>query len=87
MVSPDTHIHTYRSAVESYRGLVAHSTLHHVLMKLAIQVNERLTHPAVDDGYPPWVGTGDGCVGGREFSWRGETQQLVHDVCSALQAH
>lgn len=47
------------------RGLVAHGALDHVLVHLAIQVDEGLAHSAVNDGHSASVWARDGCVGGR----------------------
>lgn len=50
---------------QAHRGLVADCTLDHMLMQLPIQVDQGLTHPAVDDGHAAGVWAGDGCVGRR----------------------
>lgn len=49
----------------TYCSFIADCALDHVLMQLAIQVDERLTYAAVDDRHTAGVGAGDGCVGRR----------------------
>lgn len=49
----------------AHRGLVADCTLDDMLMQLPVQVDQGLTHPAVDDRHATGVWAGDGCVGRR----------------------
>lgn len=56
---------TLAGANRPHRGLVADRTLDHVLVQLPVQVDQGLTHPAVDDRHPASVRAGDGCVGRR----------------------
>lgn len=49
----------------SYRGLTADGALHHVLMKLPIQIYKSLAHSTVNDRNSSRIWTGDGSVGWR----------------------
>lgn len=51
----------------AHRGFVADGALDHVLVQLPIQVDDGLTHPAVDDGHATGVRAGDGRVGRGQF--------------------
>lgn len=46
----------------SYCSFIADCALDHVLMHLAIQVDERLANAAVDNWHTAGIGAGDGCV-------------------------
>lgn len=57
--------HVVSTCARSHRGLVADRTLDHVLVQLPVQVDQGLTHPAVDDRHAAGVWAGDGRVGRR----------------------
>jgi len=64
--NPTLNIINKASTVAStYRGFIADCALDHVLMQLSIQIYERLTNTAVDDGHTGGIGARDGCVGRR----------------------
>lgn len=57
-------------AAASYRGLIAGRAFDHMLMELAVQVDEGLADAAVDDGHAGGVGVGDGRVRGRKLRYK-----------------
>lgn len=59
----------------TYRSFIANCALNHMLVKLAIQVDERLAHAAVNYWNTSGIRTGDGCIWRGEFRWK-EHQSL-----------
>lgn len=57
--------------IPTYRSFIANRALNHMLVKLAIQVDERLAHAAVYYWNPTGIGTGNGCIRRWEFRCKG----------------
>lgn len=68
-----------RATAPTYGGLVAQRALDHVLVHLAVQVDERLAHAAVDDGNAARVRAGDCRVRRRQFRFQGTNSNgIIH---------
>lgn len=62
--------------IPTYRSFIANCALNHMLVKLAIQIDERLAHTAVYDWNSAGIWADNGCIRRREFRWK-DSSHLV----------
>lgn len=65
-----TTIYALLMEIPTYRSFIANRALNHMLVKLAIQVDERLAHTAVNYWNTSGIRTGNGCIRRGEFRWK-----------------
>lgn len=66
--------------ISTYCGFVANRALHHVLVKLAVQVDERLAHATVYDWNATGVRAGNGGVRRGQLRWKDTSLRQSHIV-------